>query len=114
VTDAFSSGLFLPAAVLALLAWLVPKGLSMLMAEGVWPLIRLTFYASFILFVLSSAFFVFLYVRQGAGWATLSEFGMVNNVALFGRLGLTSAIIWAPIMILSVANLPRHWVSETW
>lgn len=114
MVDAFSSGLFLPAAVLALLAWLVPKGLSMVMAEGVWPLIRLTFYATLILFVLSSSFFVILYITQGAGWAALVEFGMMNNVALFGRLGLTSAIIWAPIMVLSIANLPRHWVSETW
>lgn len=114
MAEAFSSGLFIPAAILALMAWLVPKGLSMIMPEGVWPLIRLTFYATLILFAMASAFFVVMYAQRGAGWVTLSEFSLIENIALFGRLGLISAMIWAPIMILSVANLPRHWVKETW
>ena len=45
-----SDGLFVPAAVLALLAWLVPKLLSMVMPEGVRPLLMIAFLSTVILF----------------------------------------------------------------
>jgi hypothetical protein len=35
-------------------------------------------------------------------------------MAHFGRLAVVSALIWGPIMLLSVAGLPKHWVKETW
>ena len=77
-----SDGLFVPAAVLALLAWLVPKLLSMVMPEGVKPLLLIAFLSTVILFLLSA--------------------------------GLIAGLLWAPIMVLSVANLPRGWVKKVW
>lgn len=114
MTDAFASGLFFPALVLALLAWLVPKLLSFLMPEGVKPLMVLAFLSAVILFAISGVYFFLLYVWRGAPGAELADFGLVENLVFFGRLALTSTIIWAPIMVLSVAALPRHWVKETW
>jgi hypothetical protein len=44
----------------------------------------------------------------------LDAFSTVRAVAHFGRLGLLSGLFWLPVMILSVASLPRKWVKETW
>ena len=110
----FADHLFLPAMVLAVIAWVVPKLLSMVLAEGFKPLMFNAFLSSLILFGISALFFFWLYVWQGAGLENLLSFSWIDNVVFFGRLGLTSAIIWAPIMILSVAGLPRTWEKEVW
>jgi hypothetical protein len=104
----------LPALVLALLGWLVPRGLSLVFAEGVRPLLILAFCATVVMFLAGCAFFVGVYVLRGAPLATLLEAGVASFVLHFGRLGLISALLWAPIMILSIAGLPKTWVKETW
>ena len=109
-----ADGLILPALVLALVGWLVPRGLSLVFPEGVRPLMLLTLCATIIMFVLGSAFFLGLYLVQGVPLAAIFEPGFASGVVHFGRLGLISALLWGPIMILSVAGLPRHWVKETW
>lgn len=114
MTEMFSDTLYLPAMALALLAWLVPKFLSMVFPEGVKPLLALTFVATLLLFVISVLFFVLLYLWQGVSLADLSVLGWWENITFFGRLGLISGLIWAPIMILSVASLPRTWKKEVW
>ena len=110
----FTDGLIIPAAILALLGWLVPRGLSLFFPEGVKPLILLAFTATLIMFFLGMMYFFALYLWQGAPLAVLFEAGFAAGVIHFGGLGLTSALLWAPIMILSVAGLPKHWVKETW
>lgn len=110
----FSDGLVFPAAFLALLGWLVPRLLSRVFAEGVTPLLILTFVSTLIMLVLGMGFFLALYIWQGAPIDTLFEAGVVAGLLHFGRLGLISALLWAPIMILSVAGLPKHWIKETW
>ena len=110
----FSDALFIPALVLALMAWFVPKLLARVMPEGVKPLLGIAFLSTVFLFALSAAFFVVLYIWQGMTWAQFAEYGFAANVLFYGKLGLIAAIIWAPILVLSVANLPRHWVRETW
>ena len=107
-------GLLFPAIILAMLSWLVPKLLSFVMPEGVKPLLLLALVSTLILFVLSSVFFFVLYLWQGVTLAQLADGGMATNILLFGRLGLIAGIIWAPIMVLSVASLPRHWKKEVW
>jgi hypothetical protein len=44
----------------------------------------------------------------------LASFGTFANIVFFGKLGLISGMIWAPIMVLSVASLPRNWVKAIW
>ena len=109
-----SDGLFVPALILALLAWLVPKLLALGLPEGVRPLLLNALLSTLILFAISTGFFFLLYVLQGANSDELSSFGWAANLVFFGRLGLIAGLIWAPIMVLSVANLPRHWVRATW
>ena len=110
----FSDSLFFPAVVLALLAFAVPRILARVLPEGVKPLMLNAFLSTVVLFLLSALFFFCLYLWQGLNMAEVTEAGFAASVVLFGRLGLIAAIIWAPIMLLSVAALPRRWVKETW
>lgn len=110
----FSDGLVFPAAVLALLGWLVPRLLSRIFPEGVRPLMILAFVSTLMMFVLGMGFFLALYIWQGAPLGTLFEAGILPGLVHFGRLGMISALLWAPILILSVAGLPKHWTKETW
>ncbi len=112
--SAFSDSLLFPAMVLGFLAWLVPKLLAMALNEGVKPLLFNAFLSTIFLYALSSGFFFCLYVWRGAPLGELSGYSTMDNVVFFGRLGLSAALIWAPIMVLSVAGLPRHWTRETW
>ncbi len=106
--------LLIPSLALALIGWLVPRGLSVFWPEGVKPLFALGFVATLVMIALSAGFFFGLYLVQGVPLAVLVEGGWGPTVAHFGRLAVISALIWGPIMVLSVAGLPKHWVRETW
>lgn len=114
MTGAFSDGLVIPALFLALLGWLVPRVLSLVFPEGVKPLMLLAFVSTLTMFCLSSLFFLALYLMQGVPFAALFENSLVEGVSHFGWLGLLSALFWGPIMVLSIAGLPKNWVEETW
>ncbi len=111
MSDLFADGVILPMILLLVLGWFVPQGLAKIMPEGVAALFILAGVAFCILFALSAAIFAWLYASRGA---PLDAFSTVRAVAHFGRLGLLSGLFWLPVMILSVASLPRKWVKETW
>lgn len=104
----------LPALVLAVLGWAVPRALARVFPEGVWPLLFLALHATVILLVLSGLVFVALYLWRGLPVDVLFEAGLVAGLVHFGRLALGSALIWGPILVLSVAGLPKRWTHETW
>jgi hypothetical protein len=112
--DLFTQGLFLPTLGLAVIAWIVPKLLSMILPAGVKPLFLNAFLSTLMLVIISAGYFVFLYLARGFSLSEIGSFGWISNISFFGRLALISGLIWAPIMILSVANLPRHWTKATW
>ena len=107
-------GLLLPSLTLALVGWLVPRGLSLVFPEGVRPLLILAFVSTIIMFLLGTVFFLGLYLARGVPIEAILSGGFAEVIVHFGRLGLISALLWGPIMILSVAGLPKHWVEETW
>lgn len=72
------------------------------------------FLSTLVLFLLSAILFLVLYAGQGVRLTDALSLGVVSAIVYFGRLGLASAIIWGPILVLSVAGLPRRWVKETW
>jgi len=112
--DAIANGLLIPALGLALFGWLVPRGLSLIFPEGVRPLLVLGFVSTLVMVVLSAAMFVGLYLVQGLTLSELFVDGFAAGMSYFGQLGLLSALLWGPILIVSVAGLPRTWVDETW
>jgi hypothetical protein len=109
-----SDGLFIPALVLAVIGWLVPKGLALFWPEGVRPLMLLALVATLVMFLFGMGFFIALYVWQGAPLSAVFEPGLAAGLFHFGRLGLISALLWGPIMVLSVAGLPKGWTKEIW
>lgn len=112
--NVFSESLFLPTLVLAILAFVVPRLLGRVLPEGVKPLLLNAFISTVLMFLISAGFFFCLYLWQGLTVAQIMEPGWAANIVFFGRLGMIAAMIWAPIMLLSVAGLPRKWVKETW
>lgn len=110
----FIDSLILPALMLAFLAWLVPTLLSMLLPEGTRMLMLIAFLSVVVLFVLSVVFFSLVYSWKGIEWDELARFGTLANIKFFGKLGLISSLIWAPIIVLSVASMPRNWVKAIW
>jgi hypothetical protein len=114
VIQGFADGLIVPAAALAFLGWLVPRILSLVFPEGVKPLILLAVVSFAVMMAISMATFVGLYVLRGAPFSELFGAGAVDGLFHFLRLGLASTLLWAPLMILSIAGLPKHWVKETW
>lgn len=114
MAEVFTDALLLPAVVLAAFAFVTPRLLARRLPEGVKPLFLNAFLSTCLLFIVASFLFVGLYLLQGLSVAQLMDAGLATNVGLFGGLGLTSGIIWGPIMLLSVAGLPGKWVNETW
>jgi hypothetical protein len=114
MTNVIADSLFLPALLIATMGFVVPRILAQVLPEGVTPLLLNAFLSSVLLFAIAGCFFVGLYMWQGAPIAEVATAGWAANIAFFGRLGLMSAIIWGPIMVLSVAALPRRWVNKTW
>lgn len=110
----FSQALLFPAFVIAVLGFVVPRLWARMLPEGVKPLMLNAFLSTVVMIVLSAVLFIGLYVGQGAEISDLFSLGLVSNTVFFGQLGVASAIIWAPIMVLSLAGLPRRWVKETW
>ncbi|MBI1417641.1 MAG: hypothetical protein GC146_10505 [Limimaricola sp.] len=111
---AFASGLILPVICIVALGWIVPRLLALVMPEGVRPLIALGLLAALILMMLSSGAFLLLYLMRGVPLAALFADGLWPGTRHFLHLGLLSVLFWGPIMLLSVAGLPKTWTKVTW
>lgn len=110
----FVDGLIFPVLILTFAGWLVPRLLSRIWPEGLRPLLALALVATLLMVVLAAGVFIGLYVAGGVPLATLTEAGIGAFVLHFGHLALISGLFWAPILILSVAGLPKYWVRERW
>ena len=110
----FGLGLIIPATLLAIVAWYVPVWLRWRMAEGVRPLVLLSILSALIVLAFGALLFLGLYLLQGADLATLTSAGIAPAIWYFLRLSISAGLIWAPIMVLSIAGLPKTWVHETW
>ena len=109
-----SDGLVIPALLLSLMGWLVPRLLARIFPEGVRPLLLLALVSAAVMLLLGMAFFALLYVWQGVPWDILLGAGWPALVGHFLWLGTMSALLWGPILVLSVAGLPRRWTRATW
>jgi hypothetical protein len=112
--DLIADTLFLPALLIAAMGFFVPRLFARILPEGVTPLMLNALFSTVLLFMIAACFFVVLYIWRGVPFAQIMAPGWMVNLLFFGRLGLMSAIIWGPIMLLSVAALPRRWVNKTW
>ena len=112
--EAFSSGLVVPAVCLAALGWTVPRVLALFWPEGVRWLMGLALVSTVAMVCAGAGFFAVLYAVQGVNVGNLYGTHGLGTFVHFGKLGLISGLLWAPLMVLSVAGVPKNWVREVW
>jgi hypothetical protein len=101
------TAVILPLALLALAGWAVPWTLARLMPEGPRWLAVNAVASLAALAAVAVAIFVLLYGE--AGWPAL-----VAAPGHFATLAARSALVWAPIAVLTLANEPRGWQEAEW
>jgi hypothetical protein len=104
---AFGWPLIAAFALLVALGWLVPQAVARLLPEGAGWLGVNAGASAVVLGGLATAGFALSYgAAAGEVWARAPWH--------FPRLAAQSALIWGPVMVLSVADLPRRWRKEEW
>jgi len=114
LNDAISASLVLPAICLAALGFAVPRVLAIWWPEGVKWLMGLAFVSALVMVACGVVFYVVLYAGMGISIADLYSTGGIAAVVHFVRLSLLSALLWLPLMVLSLAGVPKNWVREVW
>ena len=109
-----TGGLLIPAILLGLLGWLVPKLWSMILPEGIPGLFVIAILSALTLTAVTGGYFLFAYWMEGVTLSRLIAGGRLAALVHFGQLGLSAAIIWGPMMGLSLMGLPRTWTKVTW
>lgn len=100
-------GVILPLAALGAVAWLLPLGLGRLLPRSLAGLILNGAIAAAVLTALGVALFAFLYgPTAGLVWSAAPGHFLI--------LSARAALLWGPILVLGLANLPRSWPPEDW
>ena len=101
------AGVAVPVATLALAGWLVPWALGRALPEGAGWLALNAAASAAILALGAAAGFVWLY--GAAGPAVLRA-----DPGHLAQLSARSALVWGPLMALSLADQPRRWRAGRW
>lgn len=97
----------LPLVALAVAGWILPCALGRALPEGVGWLAVNAVLSTVLLLGLAAVGFVWLYgPASGMVWRQAPGYFLVQ--------GARSALVWGPVMVLSLANLPRGWKRATW
>ena len=107
-------GLIFPAMCLAALGWTVPRILAIWWPEGARWLVGLALASTLVMAFAGAAFFALLYATNGVNIDDLYATGGISVLVHFAELSLISGLLWAPLMILSLAGVPKNWVREVW
>ncbi len=102
----------LPVLVLLILAVVVTRMVERLLPETLLGLLGVAIIASLVLWGLSSVLFAVIYAVQDSRIAAL--LGASAGLRHMAMLGAKAAIIWAPLMLLTVATAPRRWKTNVW
>ena len=109
-----SVALLLPALGAVALAVLIPWALAKVLPEGV-PALALNAALSFAaMAAVAALYFLAAYHAQSPEMtrALLSEPWVA--AWRFGSLSMLSALLWAPPLVLSLAQIPGRWTHATW
>lgn len=108
------TGVALPVLALAALAIAVPRLLEHLVPETMGGLILNGAVSAAILTALATAYFVWSYARQDTRILDLIGIAPGESLLYFLRLGLGSALIWGPVLVLTISTAPRRWKENVW
>lgn len=111
---AMVAALALPTLVLLALAVVVARGVEALVPETPAGLVLQAAFSAVALTALSALAFAGLYAAGDVPLATLIDADPSGGIAHFAGLGLKSALIWAPPMLLVVITAPRRWRHGRW
>ena len=101
------TSVILPLFALGILGWAVPWAVARLLPEGAGWLVANGVASTILLLLLAAGLFALAYgPARAAVWAEAPWH--------FAILAARSALVWAPVMVLSLANRPRHWTDATW
>lgn len=106
--------LLLPALGLMLMAFVVTRGVEVLVPETVTGLAVMAAVSALLCWPLASVGFALLYgVQDGRILALLGEVPAAS-AGHFLRLGAKAALLWGPILLLTVSTAPRRWKTAVW
>lgn len=103
-------GLLIPAVILGLLALLVTRGVERLLPETLGGIALTALVSCGLMWLLSALLFAVWYLLQAPGAAALIGSGARH----FGLLGLKAALVWGPVVALTVSTAGRRWKTNTW
>lgn len=104
--------LALPVVLLMVLAVVVTRGLERLVSETIPGLILLALLSAMVTWVLAAGVFAGLYLMQDV--RLVAVLGDQSGVGHLLRLGAKSALIWGPVLVLTVLTAPRRWRNAVW
>lgn len=107
-------GVLLPVAALIAAAILVPRGLERAMPESLQGLILNGVISAAVLTVMAAGYFFLAYLWRSTAILDLAGIAPASTLGHFLRLGLGSAIIWAPVLVLAVSTAPKRWKEAVW
>lgn len=108
------SELLFPVLELMLMAILVTRGIELVTPESLQGLALLTLISAVLCWALASAGFALLYWRENPGVLTVMGQDPSASLSHFLWLGGSAALIWAPVLLLTVSTAPRRWKTAVW
>ncbi len=104
----------LPLIGFSILALLLPRVVLQVMPETPAGLVANGVIVYAVVLVVAALYFYWSYTQQDTRVADLLGLEPAQSAVHFARLGVMSSVVWAPIMVLRIAGLHRHWKENTW
>jgi len=106
------SSLLIPTVVLMGLAVLVTRLVERVMPETMLGLALTALVASGVLWALAGGLFGWLYLSRAPELAPI--LGAGSGLRHLAGLGAKAALIWLPLVLITVATAPRRWKTNVW
>ncbi len=104
----------LPLIVFSVLAVVLPRLVLPVMPETPGGLVLNGLIVYILILAVAALYFFWSYTQQDTRVAELLGLEPAQSVVHFARLGVMSSVVWAPIIVLRIAGLHRHWKENTW
>jgi hypothetical protein len=106
--------LIVPVAALLAASILVPRWIEPHMPETLAGLVLNGALSAVALTLLSALYFAFAYLARSTAVLDLLNIAPAATLGHFLRLGLSSAILWAPVLVLALSTAPKRWKENQW
>lgn len=104
----------LPVLGLMILAVLITRAVETVAPESIVGLVATGAVAGLLCWAMSAAGFAWLYHAQDPEILTRIGLRPADGVAHFMTLGAQAALIWAPLVAITVVTAPRRWKTAVW